>query len=210
MVAWERQKGESSKSYAWFKEYRNLGAKRTFEKTIKKIQNDINCNDSENIIPTPTLGNLTNQSSRWHWKKRCRAWDNYQDQLESQANDEAYNETKEKLIGIGNKIMRATENSLEDLSYDDESRPTSKAHAVKSIADSFEKTTKTIRLLYGKSTEIKDSKVEADIGAEVDTKSHSEVSQEIIMNPKYAKLSTELLQDVANEQKQKRSAKSSK
>ena len=33
--AWERQKGEPSKSYSLFKEYRDLGSKRTFPQIIK-------------------------------------------------------------------------------------------------------------------------------------------------------------------------------
>ncbi len=169
MVDWERQKGESSKSYAWFKVYRDLGSKRTFPKVLEKIRKDNKCTSSvENITPTPTLNNLGKQSSRWHWKKRCRSYDNYQDRLELEANNEAYVETKDRLIEIGNQTMKVTEKILNELCDDFESKPTSKAHAVKSVADSFEKTTKTIRLLYGKSTEIKDATIEADIGAEVD------------------------------------------
>lgn len=37
--AWERQKGEPSKSYSWFKEYRNLGLKRTLEKVKYTLTN---------------------------------------------------------------------------------------------------------------------------------------------------------------------------
>ena len=79
---WERQKGESSKSFAWFEVYLDLGASRKLPKVIEKIESmtekDRESNDSaENIIPLPTYDQLQNQSKRWHWTKRTRAYDNY-------------------------------------------------------------------------------------------------------------------------------------
>lgn len=200
---WERQKGESGKSFAWFKVYRNLGPLRSFPKVIDYIENDklkekTKENKAKNpiVIPVPTLSQLTNQSYKWQWVKRCTAWDNYQDQQQQLQYNEAYNQTKDQLINMGNDIMKTTENILDELNYDDESRPTSKAHAVKSLADSFEKTTKTVRLLYGKSTEIKDGKTDlkADVEAKVEKDTKLETSQNIIMDPEFVKLSQGLLE----------------
>lgn len=199
---WERQKGESSKSFAWFKVYRNLGPIRTFPKVIEYLENpkivetgSKTVVTDKDIIPTPTLRQLTNLSIKWHWVKRCTAWDNYQDQQQQLQYNEAYNQTKDQLIDMGNDIMKTTENILDELNDDEESRPTSKAHAVKSLADSFEKTTKTVRLLYGKSTEIKDGKTDlkADVEANVKTDVELETSQNIILDDDFVKLSKELL-----------------
>lgn len=199
---WERQKGESGKSFAWFKVYRNLGPLRSFPKVIDYIENEklkekANENKVKNpiVIPVPKLSQLTNQSYKWQWVKRCTAWDNYQDQQQQLQYNEAYNQTKDQLIDMGNDIMKTTENILDELNDDEESRPTSKAHAVKSLADSFEKTTKTVRLLYGKSTEIKDGKTDlkADVEANVKNDVELKTSQNIILDDDFVKLSKELL-----------------
>ncbi|WP_156929602.1 hypothetical protein [Methanobrevibacter wolinii] len=151
--------------------------------------------DDVNIIPTPTLRQLENLSRKWHWVKRCTAWDNYHDEQEQLQYNEAYRQTKDRLIDMGNDILDVTENILDELNDDERSQATSKAHAVKSLSDSFEKTTKTIRLLYNKSTEIKDGKTEvnAEVEAKLDNNVELETSQNIILDPDYVELSKELL-----------------
>lgn len=169
--AWERQKNESSKSYAWFQVYRDLGPNRTFEKTIEKIKfehSETKRNKIENIIPIPTLSALKNQSTRWQWRNRTRKWDNYQDKKLQLAYDEAYNQERDSLINIGSRLEKVILQNLLELESDKDCKPTSKSHAIQSASNAFDKVTKNVRLLYGKSTEIKDSNIEADVGAEVD------------------------------------------
>lgn len=200
MKEWERQKGESSKSFAWFKIYRNLGPLRTFQKVIDYIENQPKQTktlpNNQNKLPTPTVNKLKNLSYKWEWSKRCTAWDNYHDEQEQLQYNEAYKKTKDRLIDMGNDILDVTENILDELNDDERSQATSKAHAVKSLSDSFEKTTKTIRLLYGKSTEIKDGKTDlkADVEAKVEKDTRLETSQNIIMDPEFVKLSQGLLE----------------
>jgi methionine synthase II (cobalamin-independent) len=200
MKEWERQKGESSKSFAWFKIYRNLGPLRTFQKVIDYIENQPKQTktlpNNQNKLPTPTVNKLKNLSYKWEWSKRCTAWDNYHDEQEQLQYNEAYKKTKDRLIDMGNDILDVTENILDELNDDERSQATSKAHAVKSLSDSFEKTTKTIRLLYGKSTEIKDGKTEvnAEVEAKVEKDTRLETSQNIIMDPEFVKLSQGLLE----------------
>ena len=197
---WERQKGESGKSFAWFKVYRNLGPLRTFQKVIDYIENQPKQTktlpNNQNKLPTPTVNKLKNLSYKWEWSKRCTAWDNYHDEQEQLQYNEAYKKTKDRLIDMGNDILDVTENILDELNDDERSQATSKAHAVKSLSDSFEKTTKTIRLLYGKSTEIKDGKTEvnAEVEAKVEKDTRLETSQNIIMDPEFVKLSQGLLE----------------
>lgn len=199
MKEWERQKGESSKSFAWFKIYRNLGPLRTFQKVIDYIENQPKQTktlpNNQNKLPTPTVNKLKNLSYKWEWSKRCTAWDNYHDEQEQLQYNEAYKKTKDRLIDMGNDILDVTENILDELNDDERSQATSKAHAVKSLSDSFEKTTKTIRLLYNKSTEIKDGKTEvnAEVEAKVDNNVELETSQNIILDDDFVKLSKELL-----------------
>ena len=74
---WERQKGESSKSFAWFEIYLDLRANRKYRNIIEKIEamndNLIKSDDSdEDLMPVPTLTQLQSQAQRWHWSKRAR------------------------------------------------------------------------------------------------------------------------------------------
>lgn len=207
---WERQKGERSEGFEYFRIYRNIGPNRTLQKVIDYLsenelqQNTTNCNTCEKIVPIPTLSKLQSLSARWHWVKRSRAWDNYQDQLEIEANNEAYKKSSERLIKLADDITDFLENNVADLPYDEEAKETSKAHAIKSVADAFDKTVKNIRLLYGKSTEIKDEKVDANVGVEADANIHHDldVAQQIIMNPKYANLTKSILEDIVDNDKE--------
>ena len=203
---WERQKGERSEGFEYFRIYRNLGPIRTLQKVIdhlteKELQQDeTNCNNHENIVPVPTLNKLKVLSSRWHWTKRCRAWDNYQDKLEIQVKNEAYKQTEQELLEIADDFKRIIKENIKEIPYDDEAHETSRSHAIKSASDAFDKTVKNIRLLYGKSTEIKDEKVDANVGVEADTNIHHDldVAQQIIMNLKYANLTKSILEDIVD------------
>lgn len=179
---WERQKGESSKSFAWFEVYLDLGANRKLPKVIEKIESmtkkDRESNDSaENIIPIPTYDQLQNQSKRWHWTKRTRAYDNYLSNLRRQQKEEAYLQSEDRLIKIGEDLATAVEEVVEDLRYTsaDESKATSVAHAVSSASKAYDNAVKNIRLLYGRSTENKETNAEVNLGAEVDTNQRVEV-----------------------------------
>ena len=165
---WERQKSESSKSFAWFCVYRDLGPARTLQKVINKLTKDqTKCDNEENCVPVPTLTQLTNQSSRWGWTKRCLSYDNYIDEVSRLQKEEAYLELEARLIDIGEEFIENLERNLQDLKFDD-AKPTTISHSLKSSADAFDKTVKDIRLLFGRSTEIKDEKVDATVDADVE------------------------------------------
>lgn len=179
---WERQKGESSKSFAWFEVYLNLGASRKLPKVIEKIESLTgddreNTDSDENIIPLPTYDQLQNQSKRWHWTKRARRYDNYLSGLRRQQKEEAYLQSEDRLIKIGEDLATAVEEVVEDLRHasTDESKATSVAHAVSSASKAYDNAVKNIRLLYGRSTENKETNAEVNLGAEVDTNQRVEV-----------------------------------
>lgn len=179
---WERQKGESSKSFAWFEIYLDLGASRKLPKVIEKIEsmhlNVTKSSDSiENVIPVPTLSQLKTQSHRWHWSKRAREYDNYLSGLRRQQKEEAYLQSEDRLIKIGEDLATAIEEVVQDLRYTstEESKATSIAHAVSSASKAYDNTVKNIRLLYGRSTENKETNADVNLGAEVDTNQRVEV-----------------------------------
>lgn len=179
---WERQKGESSKSFAWFEVYLDLGPNRKLKNVIEKIESMSNnegkkMDSDENFIPIPTYKQVENQSYRWHWSKRARAYDNYLSNLRRQQKEEAYLQSEDRLIKIGEDLATAVEEVVEDLRYTsaDESKATSVAHAVSSASKAYDNAVKNIRLLYGRSTENKETNAEVNLGAEVDTNQRVEV-----------------------------------
>ena len=179
---WERQKGESSKSFAWFEIYLDLRANRKYRNIIEKIEamndNLIKSDDSdEDLMPVPTLTQLQSQAQRWHWSKRAREYDNYLSKLRRQQKEEAYRQSEDRLIKIGEDLATAVEEVVEDLRYTstDESKATSVAHAVSSASKAYDNAVKNIRLLYDRSTENKETNADVNLGAEVDTNQRVEV-----------------------------------
>lgn len=62
-LEWERQSGESEKAYEAFRSYRDMGASRSLEAVAQKLHK------SKTI--------LGRWSSKFHWVKRCEAYDRH-------------------------------------------------------------------------------------------------------------------------------------
>lgn len=193
--AWERQKGESSKSFAWFKVYRDLQGARTFEKVIKEI-NKMSQNDSfeGEIIELPDMGRLKKQSSRWHWKERCRKYDNYLDGLNRKQKEEAYMQLEEKMINTSEMLVDVVSDNLSELKYSN-SNDTSIAHAIASAGKALDSAVKNIRLLYGRSTENREEKVEANVDSEV--RNNSEIK--LLSDDSFMKQELEFMKGLVDE-----------
>lgn len=193
--AWERQKGESSKSFAWFKVYRDLKGARTFLKVIEEIQKKIeNGSFEEDIIELPTIVKLQNQSSRWHWKERCRRYDNYLDGLNRKQKEEAYLQLEEKMINTSEMLVDVVSDNLSELKYSN-SNDTSIAHAIASAGKALDSAVKNIRLLYGRSTENREEKVEANVDSEV--RNNSEIK--LLSEDSFMKQELEFMKGLVDE-----------
>lgn len=97
---WERQKGESEKSYEAFKLYRDMGEERSISAVGKRLAK------SRNLIDR--------WKERWAWKERVRAYDN---ELEKQAKAKAVKDYKamtERHIKISIQLQKK---ALEALNY---------------------------------------------------------------------------------------------
>src|ERR1017187_5116383 len=77
---WDRQPGESSKAYAHFCLYRDMGQTRS----IRQLLKDSNCRSK--------LAQLMRWSSRWRWVERCQKYDDY---LEHQDRSQQEKERRE-------------------------------------------------------------------------------------------------------------------
>jgi len=169
---WERQKGESSKSYSYFTIYRDLGPTRTIPKILQQIEkvqeSQEKSQDDEIIIPIPTLVALQKASSRWHWTKRCTSYDYFNEELDRKSKEDAYNQKEERLISLGEDLLEALETNIKNLNWSGHA-PTTVGNTLKNVAMGYDYTVKNIRLLYGRSTENKESKVEGNLGIENDS-----------------------------------------
>lgn len=195
---WQRQKNESSKSFAWFKIYRDLGATRTLQKVIDKITTDMNKpEDIEEIIPIPSYSQLGTQSSTWSWVERCIAYDNHLDEKRLKEKEEAYIKIEPDLINAGKDLLEIVKETIGDLKDNfDDSKAVSIANSLQSVAKAYDKSVSNIRLLHGQSTSINDNntKVEGSLEADVDVRLGS--SQKVIMQKEYVDLTQQLLESV--------------
>lgn len=200
---WQRQKSESSKSFSWFKIYRDMGADRSLQKVVDKITTDMTKTDSiDEIIPIPTLTQLTTQSSKWSWVERCRAYDNHIDEERLLKRKQEYLELEEDLIDTGKDLAEAVKENLQDLKDNiDDSKATSIANSLESAAKAYDKSVSNLRLLHGQSTSINDNNtsLEGKIDADVDVKSSLEASQKVIMQPEFIDLTKKLLESANDE-----------
>jgi hypothetical protein len=74
---WERQSGESAKSYGAFCVFRDIGPRRSHSECCRRFYGEGKAN----------LAQISTWSSKFRWVERCRAWDDYLD-LQARAEQE--------------------------------------------------------------------------------------------------------------------------
>ena len=169
--AWERQKGEPSKSYSLFKEYRDLGSKRTFPQIIKLKKSKHT--EEKNI---PSLSQLKTLSSRWNWVERCRLYDNHMDQKEREWNYELFKQGNAKFQEFFNddfELLKEIQKELKENS--NENAPTTRANSFLNLNKSAEIIYRNFRLAHGQPTDIKDNNTQIQGSIETSTKENDNV-----------------------------------
>jgi hypothetical protein len=99
---WERMAGESSKAYARFCEYRELGADRSLSKLSRSH------GDQEGWSRRA----LEDLSERWRWQARASAWDDEQDQERRRAQAQAAAEMAERQARDGADMQRLARGAM--------------------------------------------------------------------------------------------------
>jgi hypothetical protein len=101
---WDRQSGESSKAYAHFCLYRDMGVSRS----IRQMPSVSGC--------TSVVRQLNRWSSRWRWVERCQKYDDYleyQDRLRQEKERRQMRERHAKMAVLGQSIaVKGLENLL--------------------------------------------------------------------------------------------------
>jgi hypothetical protein len=78
---WEKQKGESSKAFEAFRQYRDLGITRSLRRVEEILAED------RTAGPGPSM--VRDWSSRWQWVARADAWDREEDRRRRADRDRA-------------------------------------------------------------------------------------------------------------------------
>lgn len=171
--AWERQKGESSKYFAWFKIYRDIYGERSYQAVIDEIEENT---EKYTDVPLPKLDQLKKAGSKWKWADRSRKYDNYLDAQQRELREKEYLQVEDRLLEVGNRLVDSIDKNIDDLEYNiDDSKSTSVSHAISSVAKAYDSTVKNLRLLYGRSTEIKDETTEGKMVLDADVVANASV-----------------------------------
>jgi hypothetical protein len=101
---WERQPHETSRSYALFCAYRNLGP----ERSLRKLK--------QGTSGAPNVNRLKRLSTRWNWVERARKYDDYleyQDRLQQESERREMRKRHAKMGVLGQSVaVKALENLL--------------------------------------------------------------------------------------------------
>lgn len=90
--AWARQPGETSRAYAAFCIYRDMGPKRGLRETARRYYRD-----KSRTKP----GQIEVWSVKWNWVARCEAWDDFQDRLARERQTEEIQAMRDRQAKLG-------------------------------------------------------------------------------------------------------------
>ena len=102
---WERQKGESTKAYEAFSEYRDMGANRSIAKVAEKL-------GKSNQL-------LGRWSRTWDWVKRAAAWDAEQDRLARIQNTEEIKKMRKRHTDLATAMLVKSAKALQRIPEDE-------------------------------------------------------------------------------------------
>lgn len=98
---WDQQLKESSRAFAVFLVYRDLGLRRSCSSTAKQMKMNRSA--------------VIELSKRHNWQKRVRAWDAHVDKITQEDQIEAIKAMKKRQISLALKAQKVAEQGLEKL-----------------------------------------------------------------------------------------------
>ena len=111
VALWDRQTGESSKAFAAFTVYRNLGPTRSVAKVSQILP--------ETGKQSVSLRWLEEWSSRYAWRRRAMAWDDFVEAAAQRAELDAIVEMRRRHARNAQKIQEKALEKLEGLDLDE-------------------------------------------------------------------------------------------
>jgi hypothetical protein len=138
---WERQLGESSRAFAAFCMYRDMGPKRNLRGVARLYYEH---------KTRPNLGQIKMWSSKWGWVARVTAWDDLQDALARERFTAEIQQMRDHQARLGVALQQAAAQGLKDF------RPKkATGHAIARLAAEG---VKIERLARGEATEIEEER----------------------------------------------------
>lgn len=146
---WERQPNEPDRSWVMFREYRDLGVKRTIKAAYAKVYGD--------LPTTETQGWMWALARNNNWKKRAAAYDNYEDRRLKEVEIEGLVEMRARHIKTAKALLNLGMMELQA--------------AIDEVADRRKKGKK------GRTLEIKDIKAVIELAAKLESVSRGQASE---------------------------------
>jgi|GEM_PF-2441208 hypothetical protein len=141
----ERIKHEQSKAYYYFCSYRDLGPFRSIQKVKEKL-------DEENPEKSRTIKDLEYYSSKYRWRERAQAYDDYLNKKQLEENEEAIKEMNNRQANeyknLQSSVMR-TIKMMQELPED----LNKAAYFLDACSRAYDRAAKGERLARGESTE---------------------------------------------------------
>ena len=166
--SWERQKGESAKAYYRFKVFLELPPeKRTLENALTEINNQ-NSPNEDNFKPV-SRDSLKQMSTKWAWFERASLYDNNLILKEMEENDKEFKRTNKDFIKVFKESLHFADDLLQQLIDNVNGNALStRINMFNTLMNVLDTLYRNYRLACGRSTQIRETTVDASVEADVD------------------------------------------
>lgn len=174
--SWLRQKGESSKSYGYFKTYLEMGATRSVERLWGQLGKK-HRKEPDKYKKPPTRKALENTCSKHEWVKRAIDYDNFITLQDYLYNEESFHKNNRIAQDFTKENMLLLKDIRDEIQVNaNDNAPTTRSSALLNLSRAWDLNYKNFRLAHGRSTEIKDENISSTIKADLEVEKKEEVS----------------------------------
>jgi hypothetical protein len=168
--SWERQKGESAKAYYRFKVFLELPPEqRSIEATLEKINSQDNSANGEKTKPI-SKNSLEQMSSKWAWFERAALYDSNQVLKEMEENDKEFKKTNKDFIKVFKESLKFADELLQQLIANvNDNALSTRINMFNNLMNVLDTLYRNYRLACGRSTQIRETSVDANVDANVET-----------------------------------------
>jgi len=168
--SWERQKGESAKAYYRFKVFLELPPE---QRSIEAVLTEINSQDnSANGEKTKKVSknSLEQMSSKWAWFERAALYDSNQVLKEMEENDKEFKKTNKDFIKVFKESLSFADDLLQQLIANvNDNALSTRINMFNNLMNVLDTLYRNYRLACGRSTQIRETSVDANVDANVET-----------------------------------------
>jgi len=174
--SWERQKGESAKAYYRFKVFLELPPdKRTLENALAEINKNQQESGSTKEV---SLSSIKTMSTKWSWMERAALYDSSQILKEMEENDKEFKKTNKDFIKVFKESLSFADDLLQQLidNVNDNALST-RINMFNTLMNVLDTLYRNYRLACGRSTQIRETTVDASVEADVEVVGESNIHE---------------------------------